>query len=221
MVKEEILKRAAEAVLRHDEALAKEVAARALAEGLDPVEVITEGFCAGIAEVGELFGRGDVFLPDLMLSSQAMTSGIEILKAALPQGHEQKKGTVVIGTVEGDIHDVGKGIVVSLLRANGFEVYDLGRDVPTHVFIEKALEVNADIIGTSALLTTTMSAQKTLEEELSKMGLKGRFKTMVGGAPVTQRWADKIGADAYAENAIEAVEKASQLVSAREGRAAV
>ncbi|MCJ7630025.1 MAG: cobalamin-dependent protein [Longimicrobiales bacterium] len=119
---------------------------------------------------------------------------------------------MVIATVEGDVHDIGKTIVVSLLKANGFEVNDLGRDVSVARLIEEADKFDANIIGTSALLTTTMGAQKQLEEELKKAGLKGRFKTMVGGAPVTQRWAQRIGADAFAEDAIEAVKKAKALL---------
>jgi len=210
--KEDILRHAVQAVLERNEKLAKEMAERALGEGLDPLEVITDGFCEGIVKVGELFEQGDIFLPDLILASQAMNAGVEILKAALPKGQEEKKGVVVIGTVEGDIHDIGKGIVISLMAANGFEVHDLGRDVPTRKFIEKAQEVGADIIGTSCLLTTTMEGQKRLEAELRRLGLRERFKTMVGGAPVTQRWADKIGADAYAENAVEAVQKALWLM---------
>lgn len=209
---ESILKQAAEAVINRDEELAKQIAKSALAEGLDPLQLITDGFCAGITEVGNLFEQGDLFLPDLILSSQSMESAVAILKEALPKGYEDKKGVVVIGTVEGDIHDIGKGIVISLLAANGFEVHDLGRDVPTKTFIEKAQELNARIIGTSCLLTTTMNGQKQLEEELRKAGIRERFKTMVGGAPVTQRWADKIGADAYAENAVEAVQKAIELM---------
>jgi trimethylamine corrinoid protein len=141
-----------------------------------------------------------------------MRIATEIINAAIPAGKQQKKGKIIIGTVEGDIHDIGKTIVVSLLKANGFEVYDLGRDIPTEKFLEKADEVGADIIGTSALLTTTMEGQKKLELALKKAGLKGKYKTMVGGAPVTQRWADRIGADAYAEDAGEAVKKAKQLL---------
>jgi trimethylamine corrinoid protein len=141
-----------------------------------------------------------------------MRVATEVINAAIPKSAQQKKGKIVIGTVEGDIHDIGKTIVVSLLKANGFEVYDLGRDIPTDKFIEKADEVGADIIGTSALLTTTMEGQRKLEAALKSKGLKGKYKTMVGGAPVTQRWADRIGADAYAEDAGEAVKKAKQLL---------
>jgi len=124
----------------------------------------------------------------------------------------EKRGVIVIGTVKGDVHDIGKSIVVALLKANGFTVHDLGRDVTTEAFIEKGVEINADIIGTSALLTTTMAQQKKLEEELKKAGLRDRFKTIIGGAPVTARWAARIGADAYAEDAQEAVKKVRDLL---------
>jgi trimethylamine corrinoid protein len=212
MSKEEIFKEATESILNHDKAKAEEVAKRSLALGLDPLEVITRGFREGIIQVGDLFGRGELFMPELLDAAEAMKTANTILTAALPEGAQQKKGKVVIGTVQGDIHDIGKLLVVSLLQVNGFEVYDLGHDVEIGKFIEKAQEVEADIIGTSALLTTTMTGQRTLEEELKKTGLKGRFKTMVGGAPVTQRWADRIGADAYGEDASEAVKKALGLM---------
>lgn len=212
MAQEEILKEAAESIINHDKARAEEVATRALALGLDPLEVITLGFRVGIMQVGDLFGRGEIFMPELLDAAEAMKTANAILTAALPEGAQQKKGKVVIGTVQGDIHDIGKLLVVSLLQVNGFDVYDLGHDVEIGKFVEKALEVDADIIGTSALLTTTMIGQKTLEEELRKAGLKSRFKTMVGGAPVTQRWADRIGANAYGEDASEAVKKALALM---------
>ncbi len=215
MSNEEILKEAADSIINHDKAKAEEVANRALALGLDPLEVITRGFREGIIQVGDLFGRGEIFMPELLDSAEAMKTANAILTAALPEGAQQKKGKIVIGTVQGDIHDIGKLLVVSLLQVNGFDVYDLGHDVEIPKFIDKAVEVGADIIGTSALLTTTMIGQKTLEEELRKAGLKPRFKTMVGGAPVTQRWADRIGADAYGEDASEAVKKALALTEKR------
>jgi len=153
-------------------------------------------------------------LPELILSAEAMKVATDILNAALPQG-AKKRGKVVMGTAQGDIHDIGKSMVVSFLQANGFEVYDIGRDVETQKFIDKAQEVDADIIGMSALLTTTMSGQKALIEELKKAGLRDRFKVMVGGAPATQRWADRIGADAYGVDAADAAEKAMKLLGGK------
>ncbi len=152
-------------------------------------------------------------MPELIAAAEAMKAANILLTTALPEEAQMKKGKFVIGTVQGDIHDIGKLLVISLLQVNGFEVHDLGHDVAIPKFIEKAVEVKADIIGTSALLTTTMTGQKTLEEELKKAGLREQFKTMVGGAPVTQRWADRIGADAFGEDANEAVEKALKLIT--------
>ena len=212
MSKEEIFKAAQKAINEYNANEAKEVAQRGIAEGIEPMELMSKGFIPGISRVGDRFAQGECFLPELIQAADAMRVATEIINAAIPAGAQKRKGKVVVGTVEGDIHDIGKTIVVSLLKANGFEVYDLGRDIPTEKFIEKAEEVGADIIGTSALLTTTMEGQKKLELALKKAGLKGKYKTMVGGAPVTQRWADRIGADAYAEDAGEAVKKAKQLL---------
>jgi len=212
MSKEEIFKAAQQAINEYNANAAKEAAQQGLAEGIDPMELMSRGFIPGISQVGDNFAQGTCFLPALIQAADAMRIATEIINAAIPAEKQQKKGKIVIGTVEGDIHDIGKTIVVALLKANGFEVYDLGRDIPTEKFLEKADDVGADIIGTSTLLTTTMEGQKKLEFALKKAGLKGKYKTMVGGAPVTQRWADRIGADAYAEDAGEAVKKAKQLL---------
>jgi len=212
MSREEIFKAAQKAINEYNANEAKEVAQRGIAEGIEPMELMNKGFIPGISQVGDRFAQGECFLPELIQSADAMRIATEIINAAIPAEAQKRKGKVVVGTVEGDIHDIGKTIVVSLLKANGFEVYDLGRDIPTEKFIEKAEEVGADIIGTSALLTTTMEGQKKLELALKKAGLKSKYKTMIGGAPVTQRWADRIGADAYAEDAGEAVKKAKKLL---------
>ena len=212
MSKDELLKEAENAILKHDESKAEEIAKRGLAEGLDPIEFITKGFRIGITKIGDMFSRGEVFMPELIEAAKAMKTANTILTDSLPEDKQQRRGKAVIGTVQGDIHDIGKLLVVSLLQVNGFEIFDLGHDVEIQKFIDKAQEVDADIIGTSALLTTTMIGQRTLEEKLRKAGLRERFKTMVGGAPVTQRWSDRIGADAFGENANEAVEKALKLL---------
>lgn len=212
-LREEIFERAKKAIIALDETMAKEVAAQGLDEKINPFELINNGFVPGINEVGELFNRGALFLPELVMAAGVMQQVTEYLKPSLTAEEQMKKpGIVVMGTVQGDIHDIGKTIVVAFFDASGFEVHDLGRDVPTERFIEEAQKVNADIIGTSALLTTTMPVQRNLEEALKKAGLKGRCKTIVGGAPVTQRWADRIGADAYAQDAAEGVKKAKQLL---------
>jgi trimethylamine corrinoid protein len=212
MSREEIFDAAREAILEYNVKEAEDVAKRGIKEGIEPMELMNKGFISGISHVGDKFAQGTCFLPELIQAADAMRMVTEVINAAIPKSAQQKKGKIVIGTVEGDIHDIGKTIVVSLLKANGFEVYDLGRDIPTEKFIEKADEVEADIIGTSALLTTTMEGQRKLEVALKSKGLKEKYKTMVGGAPVTQRWADRIGADAYAEDAGEAVKKAKQLL---------
>ena len=209
---EGIFESATEVIVRGDAQAAVEVARRGLGEGIDPIELMNKGFIPGINKVGELFGSGRLFLPELVMSANAMERATELINESIPSDQEQTQGRVVIATVEGDVHDIGKTIVTSLLKANGFEVNDLGRDVSVERLIGEADKFDADIIGTSALLTTTMGAQKKLEEELKTAGLKDRFKTMVGGAPVTQRWANRIGADAFAENAIEAVNKAKALL---------
>lgn len=209
----DIFAAASEAILKGDAAAAEEAAKKGLGEGLDPVVLINEGFIPGINQVGDLFGSGKLFLPELILAAGAMQKATDIINAAIPEGEGQAAGRIVIGTVAGDVHDIGKTIVVSLLKANGFEVMDLGRNVAVDRFIEEADKFNADIIGTSALLTTTMEEQKHLEVALKKANLKSRYKTMVGGAPVTTRWARRIGADAFAENASEAVRMAKELLT--------
>ena len=213
--KEQFFEEAKQAIIKANKVQAEEVARRALSEGVDPIELLSKGFTGGITEVGDLFGRGKVFLPELIQSANIMPVVMEICTSALPRDQRERAGRVVIGTVEGDIHDIGKAIVISLLQANGFEVHDLGRDVPTQKFIDKALEVDADVIGSSCLLTTTMEGQKKLEQELRRQGLRERFKTIIGGAPVTQRWADRIGAEAYAEDAADGVKKIKGLIGGK------
>jgi trimethylamine corrinoid protein len=204
---------AKQSIIVYDANMAKDVAKRALAEGSDPMELLNEGFIPAINKVGDLFGRGQMFLPELIKAAQAMEQVTEIIDTAMETPDVGKtKGKILIGTVEGDVHDIGKTIVVSLFRANGFDVRDIGRDVHVDQFIDEAEKFGADIIGTSALLSTTMGQQKLLEQKLKGAGLKEKYKTLVGGAPVTQRWADRIGADAYAQNGPDGVQKAQELL---------
>lgn len=212
MDNKQLFEEAKNSIINLNKNKALDVARRAITEGMHPIELMNNGFNPGISTMGDLFGSGRMFLPELVQAADIMKTVNEILQDAFPEDKEKKKGTIVIGTVEGDIHDIGKGIVVALMKAHGFTVYDLGRDVKTETFIQKAIEVNADIIGTSALLTTTMIGQKKLEEEMKKSNLRDRFKTIVGGAPVTQRWANKIGANAYAEDAQDGVKKVKELL---------
>ena len=208
---QEILEAARKAIIDYDVAKAEEVAKEALASGVDPVVLIEKGFTPGIAEVGDRFDKGEAYLPELILAADAMKAGTAICEAAFPKGTMKEKKKVVIGTVEGDIHDIGKSIVASFLTANGFEVHDIGRDAPAEKFVETAREVKADVVGASALLTTTMEQQKKIVEALKEARLRDKVKIIVGGAPTSQGWANEIGADAYAENATEAVAKVKQL----------
>ena len=206
----DIYQEAAETIVNADRAGAEEVAQRALDSGIAPGDIMQNGFVKGIQEVGELFESGEVFLPELMMSADAMAGATEVTNAALEGEAAEAKGTIVIGTVQGDVHDIGKAIVIAYLKANGYDVTDLGRDVAAATFIEKAKENNADIIGMSALLTTTMEEQRKVVKMVKEGGLP--YKTVVGGAPCTQRWADQIGADAYAEDANDGVKKIDALL---------
>ncbi len=208
-----IFEQAIEAILKGDADKAAEIAKRGIDEGMDPLEIMDKGFISGINQVGDLFETGRLFLPALISSATAMEKATEILNAAIPEDQELVSVKVIVATVEGDVHDIGKTIVVSLFKANGFEVMDLGRDVAIDKIIDAAEKFGADIIGTSTLLTTTMMAQKELEQELKRANLRGKYKTVVGGAPVTQRWADRIGADAFAQDASDGVKKVKELLS--------
>lgn len=196
---------------------AERLAREALALDLDPLEAINRGFVPGINTVGERFGCGDMFLPDLVRAGAAMKAATQILEAELlRRGNvRQTAGVLVLGTVKGDIHEIGKNLVGTMFTANGFRVHDLGVDVPIERFAAAAAEFNADLVGISALLTTTMMGQRRVIEALGKAGLRGRVKVLVGGAPVTRAWAREIGADGYSEDAAGAVTVARQLLSAR------
>jgi trimethylamine corrinoid protein len=214
MSKEEFLSTVKKAIVDGDKEKAIDLAQRAIGEKMDLNEVIEKGFIPGIQKVGQLWEEGEYFLPELITSAECMKAAIEIMQPELEKAQIDMRsaGKVVIGTVEGDIHDIGKNLVASILSANGFDVVDLGADVKLETFIEKAEEVNANLICLSALLTTTMTGQKKLIEHLKEKGLYGRYKVMVGGAPVNQKWADDIGADGYSENALTAVGAAKELV---------
>ncbi|RLC09975.1 MAG: dimethylamine corrinoid protein 3 [Deltaproteobacteria bacterium] len=206
------LEQARTSIIEYDDKKATEAAKQLLSMELAPLEIMEKGFIPGIAEVGEAFGLGRLFMPELIRAAKVMEAVTQLINQNVSQMDEQHKGVVMIATVKGDVHDIGKSIVVSMLQANGFTVHDLGRDASTDKIIEEAVRHEADIIGTSALLTTTMPKQKELEAELKKQGLKDRFKTIVGGAPVTSRWAERIGADAFAKDAQEAVIQVKKLL---------
>jgi corrinoid protein of di/trimethylamine methyltransferase len=206
----------AQSIIDGDDEEAAALARRAVAEGVDPLDAINHGFVAGVDRVGQAFSTGDVFLPELVMAGEAMKAAVAVLEPELARRGTRRRsqGTVVIGTVAGDIHDIGKTLVATLLAANGFEVHDLGVDVGLEKFVTTAQEVEADIIGVSALLTTTMVRQRDLARMMDEMGLRPRVKLMIGGAPVTRSWADEIGADGFSEDAVGAVTLARQLIAA-------
>ena len=195
---------------------AEELAQESIAKGIDPLEAINKGFVKGLDYVGAEFGCGAMFLPDLVLAAEAMKAAMAVLEPELARRGSAREvlGTAVIGTVGGDIHDIGKTLVATMLSASGFKVYDMGVDVAPATFAQKVQEVGANLIGMSALLTTTMVRQRDVIEALDDMGLRGTVKIMVGGAPVTKGWAEEIGADGYSEDAIGAVALARRLVAA-------
>lgn len=205
--KESIFARMRESIESYDSDTAVAAANEAVEAGIDLLEAVEKGFAGPIRRLGEAFDRMEIFLPQLMLGSEAMKAGMAVLEQAIEDGggQLQNKGTVVIGTVEGDIHDIGKTVVAALLQANGYLVHDLGVEVPASRFFEAAESQRADIIAMSALLSTTMLYQRDLVELLGNKGLKGRYFVIVGGAPVTQAWTEEIKADGYARGAYEAV----------------
>jgi len=190
---------------------------KALREGLEPLRIIREALMPGMNIVGDYFARGDYFLPDLIIAADGMKRAMELLEPELRARQQalETPGVVVIGTVKGDIHEIGKSLVATMLSANGFKVYDMGVDVPIATFIAKIKETNATLLGLSALLTTTMTMQREVIKTLVAEGLRSQVKVMVGGAPVTRSWAEDIGADGYAEDAMGAVALAKRLVGVR------
>ena len=195
---------------------ARHLAEEALRAEIDPLVAIDEGFKPGMDVVGVGFAKGELFIPDLMMSGEAMKAAIATLEPELMKRKQQREvlGKVVIGTVQGDIHEIGKTLVATMLAANGFEVHDLGVDVSSQEFIDKVREVDANVVGLSALLTTTIFNQEQVILSLEEAGLRDQVKVIIGGVPASPEWADEIGADAYAENATEAVAVVKQLVSA-------
>ena len=195
---------------------ARELANEALRAGIEPLAAIEQGFRPGMDAVGEGFAKGELFIPDLMMSGEAMKAAIATLEPELIKRKQQRQvlGRVVIGTVQGDIHEIGKTLVATMLTANGFEVHDLGVDVPAQQFVDAVRKVNADVVGLSALLTTTILNQEAVILDLEEAGLRDRVKVIIGGVPASPEWAEEIGADGYAENATEAVEVVKRLVQA-------
>ena len=211
---EKLFKDMAQSIIDGENELAESLAQQAIDAGVDPLEAISKGFVVGVNQVGERFSSGDAFLPELVMAGEAMKAAISILEPELERLGSKREmlGKVVIGTVEGDIHDIGKTLVGTMLSTAGFEVFDLGVDVPIIELVQKAREEEADLIGVSALLTTTMVKQRDVVEAVDDMGLADKVKVMVGGAPVTRAWMEEIGADGYSEDAIGAIAVAKELI---------
>lgn len=216
MAHDELFSRMVQAVIDGEKERAVELAQEALYLEIPPLEAIDKGYIVGIQKVGELFEKGDFFLPELVMGAEAMQAALAVLEPELKRRHQERErlGHAIAGTVEGDIHEVGKRLVCTMLVANGFDVLDLGPDVAAEIFIEKVRELKPDLLLLSALMTTTMPEQRSVIEALKGARLRDRVKVMVGGAAVSPSWAGEIGADGYAENAIEAVEVAKGLVEA-------
>lgn len=213
---EELFQAMAQSIIDGEFEIAADLARQSIDAGMDPLEAITRGYVVGVRQVGDTFACGDVFLPELVMAGEAMKAAIAVLEPELKKRGATREilGKVILATVEGDIHEIGKSLVGTMLTASGFEVYDLGVNVPAETIMQKAEEVQADIIGLSALLTTTMVRQKEVIEALDKKGMRTQTKVMIGGAPVTSDWVKKIGADGYSDDAIGAVKTAKLLMDA-------
>jgi 5-methyltetrahydrofolate--homocysteine methyltransferase len=194
----------------HDEV--RTLTEKALSESLDAVTILDQGLIAGMQVVGEQFRKHEIFLPDVLMAAKAMNAGLKILEPHLSAAEIASHGKVVIGTVKGDLHDIGKNLVGIMLAGAGFEVIDLGKDVPPEMFVDTAAESGADVIGMSALLTTTMPGMKAVVDLVKARGLDGSVRTVIGGAPVTEEYANEIGADGYSFDAANAVECVKKLV---------
>lgn len=215
MDKATILQNLSQAIVQGDEDQAHESAKLALENRLDPLEAVEQGLSKGMEEVGQQFERGDVYLPELLMAANAFNAAMKLIKPELEAQKKEtvRQGTVLIGTVKGDLHNIGKNIVGTVLETNGFNVVDIGIDNSALTFIQQAEKSHADVIALSCLMTTTMPAQKEVINTLTEMGLRDKYRIIVGGGPVTQAWADQIGADGYGESAIHAVKLVKDLMA--------
>jgi trimethylamine corrinoid protein len=209
-----------QAVITADEGLASEAARQVVARGDDLLAAVEQGLSAGMTVIGQDFERGECFLPELIGASQAFNAAMKVLEPEIDKagGDLKRPGVAVVGTVAGDVHNIGKDIFAMLLKVRGFEVHDLGADVSMGRYVETVEEVGADLIGMSALLTTTMPSQKEVIDMLGELGMRDRYVVMVGGGPVSQQWADQIGADGYADTAEEGAELALKLVAEKKAK---
>ena len=211
--KEQILQELYNSVIEGDVELAQQAAEKSLQAGIVPLAVVDECLTPAIRDVGERFGRMEMFLPEMVQSAKAVESAIKVLEPHFAAGGAAKKAKVLIGTVKGDIHDIGKNIAIALLKVNGFDVIDLGRDVPPATFIDEAQKIDAQIIGMSALLTTSLPIMRDVINFMVQDGVRDKYKIIIGGGPTSQEYADRIGADGYAENAYEGVLLCQRLLS--------
>ena len=216
--KQSILEKLRSGVLAGDEKIVKEAAQEAIEKNIDPIDVVEKGLIPGIREVGEKFEKMEIFLTGMMMSADAMKAGMNILIPKIPKDKIPRRGTVVVGTVKGDIHEIGKNILSALLTASGFEVHDLGCDVPASAFVRKAEEIGADVIAVSALMTTTLPSQKDILDYLNSLGRRDKYLVLIGGGPTTPEWAEEIGADGYAETAVDGVKLASRKLEEKRKR---
>ncbi len=217
MEKKEMLESMAAAIIEGDEDMAQEGAQNALDAGIGPLEALEQGFSKGMDVIGERFGTGEAFLPELLMAASAFNVAMEIIKPALESGQQQRRklGTVVLATVKGDVHAIGKDIVATMMGISGLEVVDLGVDRSSLDIIEAAKKHHADIIALSSLMSTTMPYQKEVIDTLTEMKMRDKYVILVGGGPVSQQWANDIGADAYGDTAVAAVEAAKNLLNVR------
>lgn len=202
----------AQGVLDMDEVLVTELAQKLLAEGGDALDAITNGLAKGMEQAGDLFDKEEYFVPELLLCADALYAGIEILREHIPVNSSQKSHKILLGVIQGDTHDIGKNLVKLMLETAGFDVVDLGRDITPQTFVEKAKEVKAEVIGLSSLMTTTMDGMDMVIKILKEEGIRDQYKVIVGGGPISQNFADQIGADGYSRNATEAVKLVRRLV---------
>jgi len=212
---QDILDRLRSSIVSGDEEVVRLATQEAINNSIDPVEIVEKGLIQGITEIGARFERMEAYLTDMMMSADAMKAGMSIVLATIPREKIRRRGTVVLGTVKGDIHEIGKNILSALLTAAGLDVLDVGCDVSASVFADKAEEVSAIIIGASALMTTTLPGQKDIADYLNSTGKRGKYSLLVGGGPTTAEWAEEIGADGYAETATDGVKLALRQLEQR------
>ena len=212
MEKNEILEGLQKAVIEGDAEKVVALAKESIAAGISPLESIEGGLTPGIGEVGDAFGRGEMFLPEMVASAEAMEAAMGILEPHFVGDEAKKKGLVLVGTVKGDIHDIGKNIVIALLKVNGYEVVDLGRDVPSADFVDKAIDMKADVVGISGLLTTSLPMMRDIIQMMVEDEVRDEIKVIIGGGPTSQEYADEIGADGYGDTAYNAIQLCDKIL---------